>query len=74
MNWKALAITFIIISIVTWLIFGGLLYLGNKVIEAESNCELTCWEDDNCGSYYYDDYDELCYILDYEGEIIDTLR
>ena len=74
MNWKMLAITFIILFTLQTIIFGSLLYIGNKVIIAESNCEMNCWEDTNCGSYYFEDYTETCYILDWDGEVIDTIK
>ena len=65
-GWKVTAIIFIILFIFETLLFVWLMSLGLGIIAKESECQINVCDDYD--SYYYDDYDEICYCYT-DGEI-----
>lgn len=64
--WKALAIIFILLFILETLLVIWLFNLGTEALEKEKDCvQIVCQDYD---SYYYDDYEEVCYC--YSGDEI----
>ena len=46
--------------------------LGLKYVEKENECSINiCGDFEEASSYYYDEYDGICYCMDYQGEIVE---
>lgn len=65
-NWKIVAIIFIIISIVEFSFISWIWQLGSESMENESACAYNIC--DGSDSYYYDNYENMCYCY-LNGEI-----
>lgn len=68
MNWKLIAIIFIILTILESLFLIWLFVAGGNTIENENECAYNICSDDNYDAYLYDDYDKVCYCY-IDGEI-----
>lgn len=62
MNWKALAIAFIIIALLEGLLIGYFFKVGTEMIENENECSINICSDYD--SYYYDDLEKTCYCFE----------
>lgn len=59
MEWKTIAIIFIIISLLEFTIFVWAINVGTDIIEKENECSInTCGTYD---TYYFDDVSSICY-------------
>ncbi len=70
--WKILAIIFIILFVIETLFILWIFSAGTKMVKNENICVINICnlgsEDSEYDSYYYDDYEEICYCYK-DGEI-----
>ena len=59
MNWKAIAIFFIILFTVETLTFGYLLYVGTNIVNDRYNCQSICANKDS-DSFTYEEPTKFC--------------
>jgi len=69
-DWKSVAIVFIVLFVVETIIFFWVYFIGTEMLEKESECMDFCEEEEKCSSYYYDEYKEKCYLFDYDHELL----
>lgn len=77
-GWKILAIIFIIISVLLFfvIIVESLALLGVVIYEQDLDdkevfCDINiCSQFENYSSYIFDEYSEICYCNDKEGELL----
>lgn len=67
-NWKILAIVLLIVVIVETSLIGWFWLLGAHYLEKESECSINVCGDKMYESYYYDDYEGICYCFA-DGEV-----
>ena len=77
-GWKILAIIFIVLSVILFfiIILESVVLLGVLVYEQDLDdkeifCDVNiCGQYENYSSYVFDEYDEVCYCNDKDGELI----
>lgn len=67
-KWKITAIIFIILFVVETTLVIFFLSLGFKIIGNENECAINICDD--AISYYYDDYESMCYCYNAKDELI----
>ena len=69
-SYKTLAIVFITLFVLSWVLFIGLINIGYDMQVNEDQCSINfCGKDVEAVSYSYDDMTEACYCYDSEQEI-----
>ena len=66
-GWKVTAIVFIIISLLQFMLISWAWNVGTETIEKENECIINVCG--NYGSYYFDDYTNVCECYD-NGELV----
>lgn len=72
-GWKTMAIIFIIFTILMFALFIWMFWIGTSVINNENECSVMCSNLDLAVSYWYDNYDNICYCSDANGENVKTI-
>ena len=67
-GWKVTAIIFILLFILQTALVVFFINLGMTMVENESECSVNICGDDKYDSYFYDDYEKICYCYT-DGEI-----
>ncbi len=70
-HWKTIAIIFIVLFVLETLILIWAISAGTSMINNENECSINiCGEVENAVSYYYDEYEQICYCMDVDGETV----
>ena len=70
-HWKTIAIIFIVLFVLETLFFILVLSVGKSMVNNENECSINiCGEVENATSYQYDDYEQMCYCVDANGEVV----
>ena len=70
-GWKIFAIILIVTNVLTLLLIISAASLGVEMIENELECsDEICFNMENAAMYFYDDMDNICQCMDYEGTVI----
>lgn len=67
MNWKVFGIVFMILFILETLLLVWMFSIGSKMIQRDTECGVNVCSDFE--SYYYDDFEKLCYCFN-DNEIV----
>lgn len=67
-GWKILAIIFIILFIIETFIVLAIMSIGFDAIEKEERCEFDICNRADVYFFEYDDYNEMCYCYNEDGE------
>lgn len=71
-KWKIISAVSIILNIVLILSFVLVYNIGSEIIQKETICSINICSDELATSYYYDEYNEICYCYDANSEVIKT--
>ena len=70
-HWKTIGIIFIVLFVLETILVIWLFSVGTSMINNETECSKNiCGEVENAVSYQYDDYEQICYCMDADGEIV----
>ena len=70
-HWKTIAIIFITLFVLETILVIWFISLGISMNNRETECSVNiCGEVENTVSYQYDDYDQMCYCVDSNNEVI----
>jgi len=70
-HWKTIAIIFIVLFVLETILVIWIFSAGASIINNEIECSTNiCGEFENAVSYRYDDYEQICYCVDADGEIV----
>lgn len=63
-KWKVLSIIAVVLLVLSWSLFGLLMYNGSKIYEKENECSFNICNKEAYDSYFYNAYEDVCYCLD----------
>ncbi|MCR4284512.1 MAG: hypothetical protein NUV97_00525 [archaeon] len=68
-HWKTVAIIFIVLFVLETIVVLWLFSIGTNAIDNETECSVNiCGGVEGVVSYYYDDYEQVCYCIDSNGD------
>lgn len=72
-GWKITAIVFIVLFITSIFFIGWAWNIGNEMLVNDYKCSDMCYVNEECVSYLYDEYTNLCYHYSRDLIMIDTI-
>ena len=70
-HWKTIAIIFIVLFVLETIFLIWAFSAGTSMINNENECAINiCGDVEEAVSYYYDDYEQICYCMDADGETV----
>jgi len=70
-HWKTIAIIFIVLFVIETSFIVWMFSVGISMSNKENECAINiCGDVEESVSYFYDEYEQICYCMDSNGETI----